>query len=76
MHVLVELTPARELLVQVSDDGVGIRPDAHAKSDSFGLTSMRQRVTALGGKLEVRCGHHKDDARGTTVTATVPMSKE
>jgi signal transduction histidine kinase len=38
-----------EVEVEVSDDGRGARPDAH---DGNGLTGMRERAAALGGRFE------------------------
>jgi signal transduction histidine kinase len=51
--------------VAVSDDGAGFDPDDVAARHGMGLTLMRERVTELGGRLDVRSG-----ADGTTVTAT------
>jgi signal transduction histidine kinase len=39
-----------EVLVQIEDDGRGFGPET---SYGMGLTGMRERVLALGGKLEV-----------------------
>ena len=39
-----------EVIVEVEDDGRGFGPDT---SPGMGLTGMRERVLALGGKLEV-----------------------
>jgi hypothetical protein len=50
----------------IADDGVGI--DAGAPGDGVGLLSMRDRVGAVGGELEIvsSTGH------GTCVRGTVP----
>ena len=53
-----------ELLVEVSDDGVG-GADPAAGS---GLRGLLDRVSALGGTLEVDSG----PGRGTTVRAAIP----
>jgi signal transduction histidine kinase len=39
-----------DLVVEVSDDGQGFDPEAHA---GIGLRSMRERTAALGGTLDV-----------------------
>jgi PAS domain S-box-containing protein len=47
---------AASLVLSVSDDGVGMGPasgERRGGDDSFGLIGMRQRVTALGGRLDV-----------------------
>ena len=53
-HVAIALT-VREgrLTFTVADNGIGLAPEGRAKSDSFGLIGMAQRVQALGGHLEV-----------------------
>jgi signal transduction histidine kinase len=51
----------------VADDGVGMDPSA-AEGDGDGLTSMRDRIGAVSGELEIT----STPGRGTTVRATVP----
>jgi signal transduction histidine kinase len=50
----------------VADDGVGFRPGDAA--GGVGLTSIRDRVGAVGGELEIR----SQPGRGTTVRGVVP----
>lgn len=50
-----------EVRLVVSDDGVG----GHAR-DGNGLTGMRERIAAVGGRVE------RSGAAGTTVTVAVP----
>src|SRR6266545_1934494 len=58
-------------LLRVSDDGRGFDP-AHvevlAGHEGFGLTSMRERVQGVGGRLTV----DSEPGRGTRVEALVP----
>jgi signal transduction histidine kinase len=54
----------------IADDGVGM--DASAKSDCFGLVSMRDRIGAVGGELEIS----SSSGRGTIVRGTVPDRSE
>jgi signal transduction histidine kinase len=43
------------LKLNVEDDGVGFDiEEAFARSDSFGLSGMRERVTLLGGRFQIR----------------------
>ncbi|CAH0172008.1 Sensor histidine kinase LiaS [Massilia sp. Bi118] len=70
-HVVVHL--AREgagLALEVSDDGVGIPPDAMRRPKSHGLLGMRERALLLGGTLKVERGVN---GVGTCVQAWVPM---
>lgn len=53
-----------ELIMIISDDGVGFDPAVH--SAGHGLTSMRARARSLGGRIEWTSG------KGTVVTLRVP----
>jgi signal transduction histidine kinase len=66
VRVIVRLQRvADDILFEVVDDGPGFRPgDA---SHGVGLTSMRDRVGAVGGELEIASSH-----RGTRVRGRVP----
>jgi signal transduction histidine kinase len=59
------------LVLEVSDNGVGIRPDKIKSPDSIGIISIRERVHSLGGKLEVR----GEPGHGTTLIVSIPLSK-
>jgi glucose-6-phosphate-specific signal transduction histidine kinase len=50
--------------------GVGFRPDREASG--IGLLSMRDRITSLGGELEIRSESGSD----TRVHATVPLGSK
>ena len=72
-NVIVHL--AREaggLSLEVSDDGIGIDPDAVAKPKSHGLLGMRERALLLGGSLRVKRGVNNV---GTCVEAFIPLSR-
>lgn len=58
----------RVLRLQVEDDGQGFVPDQ--VRGGFGLRSMRERVEALGGELQI----WSRQGGGTTVGAVVPTS--
>jgi PAS domain S-box-containing protein len=58
-------------VLSVADDGCGFDPGgaaAPAGSGGFGLTSMRERVQAVGGQFEVDTG----PGRGTRIEVSVP----
>jgi signal transduction histidine kinase len=65
--VVLERQPDR-LHLTVWDDGVGIAADAMSEGRGIGITSMRHRVEALGGRFSVR--KVKD---GTRMSAKVPL---
>ena len=54
-------------MLEVSDDGHGFAPDALSGGPGLGLESMRERATAVGGRLTIR-----SNPKGTTVRMTVP----
>ena len=58
-----------EIRVEVSDDGVGF--DARAPAAGFGVPGMRERVTLVGGRLDLVSG-----PTGTTVTALLPAARD
>jgi signal transduction histidine kinase len=59
--------------LQVKDRGRGFRPtevsNGGGPGERVGLSSMRERVTLLGGELEVR----SEPGKGTIVVADVPL---
>jgi signal transduction histidine kinase len=71
-HVIVHLAIEGEAVVlEVSDDGVGIPPDAMRRPKSHGLLGMRERALLLGGTLNVGRGVN---GIGTSVHACVPLA--
>lgn len=71
-HVAIRVAPvgddSRDLMIEVSDDGEGFEPEApHA--GCLGLVSMRERISQLGGTLEISSA-----PGGTTVRAWVPQA--
>jgi signal transduction histidine kinase len=67
-HVAVRLWAENgALLFEVSDDGPGF--DAAAVREGTGVTSMRDRVGALGGTLRVQA----EPGEGTRITGAVPV---
>jgi signal transduction histidine kinase len=54
----------------VADDGVGMDDPSATDGDGHGLTSMRDRIGAVSGELEIT----STPGRGTTIRATVPDS--
>ncbi|MCC7251135.1 ATP-binding protein [Hyphomicrobium sp.] len=57
-----------DVRVVVRDDGGGLKPTS--LSSGFGLIAMRERVTALGGTVEIR---NRDDQAGVTVDVRLPI---
>jgi signal transduction histidine kinase len=56
------------LVVEVTDDGVGIQPEAQA---GIGLASLRERAAELGGSSEITC----PPTGGTSVRTRLPLRR-
>ena len=63
-----------QLKVIIADDGQGFTPDnqKNGKARPMGLTTMRERVEALGGSFHV----NSQPGSGTQVTATIPIPQK
>ena len=65
--------PSRAVRLQVGDDGHGFVPDEMKRSNGpgerVGLSGMRERLSLLGGRFELR----SEPGSGTTVTAEVDL---
>jgi len=60
------------LLVQVADNGVGLSDDALNKSQSFGISGMRERVRLLDGDLKIS----SHPGQGTKLKMSIPLPGE
>jgi PAS domain S-box-containing protein len=52
VRILLEID-AEQIVLQVEDNGQGIRPEATTDSRSLGLLGMRERASVLGGEVTV-----------------------
>jgi signal transduction histidine kinase len=59
-----------EIRLEVWDDGVGFDPE-DARPGHFGMNTMRERATELGGSLEIE----SRPRAGTRVRAIVPVTR-
>ena len=67
--LVIELTDNGVLEFEVRDDGEGFEPDA--VEAGFGLTSMRDRLAAVGGELHIV----SSPGRGTRVIGRIPLDR-
>ena len=65
--IVIELNDSGALRFEVRDDGPGFDPAA--VDGGMGFTSMRDRVAAVDGRLEIS----SSPGRGTRVTAAIPV---
>jgi len=69
--VRIKGTP-NEMELTVHDSGVGFDPDEAIRGRGLGLTSMKERLKLVHGRLSVESRL----AQGTTIRATVPFSSD
>jgi CheY-like chemotaxis protein len=74
-RAIVSLTvdPEQQLVIEVRDEGRGFDPFAmEAKSEHghFGLFSVKERMQAMGGRLDVK----SRPGEGATITMSLPLS--
>ena len=70
VHLAVE---EGALVVEITDDGIGISVDAALAPKSHGLLGMRERAVLLGGSFAIRRGI-KDI--GTCIEASIPLRRQ
>ena len=66
--ISVQLRQGDSVSLRVTDDGDGFDLSAPRSSQSFGLTSMRERAESLGGEFTIA----STPGSGTTVEVTLP----
>jgi signal transduction histidine kinase len=72
--VSLAIDPDQELRIEVQDHGRGFDPvamEAKSESEHFGLFSVKERMQAMGGRLDVK----SKPGAGTTLTMTLPLVK-
>jgi two-component system sensor histidine kinase UhpB len=76
--VTLATAPGPAVVLVVEDDGVGFQARRRAPALSFGLTTMRERVEALGGRIRVeswpRRGQKRKRGRGSRPGLPLPSS--
>ncbi len=58
-----------ELVLEVSDNGKGIKEEQISSSMSLGILGMRERTLVLGGEFSIT----GQDGKGTTATVRIPL---
>jgi len=62
------------LIMEVRDNGKGIKEEEIFHSESFGLIGMRERALYLGGEFQI--SSCSDGGGGTTVIVSIPLKTE
>jgi signal transduction histidine kinase len=60
------------VMLEIADNGVGIKDEHLSKADSFGLLGMRERVQICNGEMRI-VGKQNG---GTTITVIIPKDRE
>ena len=73
--VALSFAPGPAVVMIVEDDGVGFQARRRAPALSFGLTTMRERMEALGGRIQVESwpSRGRKRRRGTRIEARLPL---
>jgi signal transduction histidine kinase len=68
-HLSIALAlDAERVSLHIADDGIGIRPEDLKRTHTHGLLGMRQRVSARGGRIEIK----RSTPHGTDIRVTMP----
>jgi signal transduction histidine kinase len=59
------------LVLAISDNGVGIRPQDISNPTSFGIIGIRERVFSMGGDIQIA----GSPGSGTSIRITVPLQE-
>ncbi|MBS1169336.1 MAG: domain S-box [Burkholderiaceae bacterium] len=59
------------LVLKVTDNGIGITQTQNKEQKSFGLTGIRERLSVLGGTLEI-----DSSGKGTVLVVSLPIKEE
>ncbi len=68
VHISLVKTP-ENIVLEVKDDGRGVRKEELQRGTSLGLVGMRERVRQCNGQLEIT----GEEGKGTTVKARFPL---
>jgi signal transduction histidine kinase len=72
-HVVIELyREAGQLVMKITDNGIGIYPETRNSANSFGLVGVEERIHALNGKFVITSAPGK----GTTLTTYIPIDSD
>lgn len=74
LHLTSESTD-KELIIQITDNGVGLQDEAPTRGTGTGLKNMRRRLETLFGKAFQLTIQPAEPAPGTAVTLRLPLSK-
>ena len=57
------------LYMKIADNGVGMQGNGHNKANTFGLAGIKERISMLGGDLQIDSGN----GNGTILAISIPL---
>ena len=60
------------LMLEVEDNGIGIKEIEIENTKSLGILGMQERATLLGGTVKFQ----RNSGKGTTVSVQIPLNRE
>ncbi len=75
-NVKINLGSVRDFVVVmiIEDDGVGFLPETKKSGQAFGLSAMRERIQALGGRFHIESAG-SGSKRGTRIEVDLPVPR-
>jgi len=70
VHVSL-IRSSKDIVLTISDDGIGISKGKIKKTTSFGLVGIQERALGLGGVFEIE----GEKGVGTTLTVSIPITR-
>jgi signal transduction histidine kinase len=62
---------SKDIVLTISDDGMGISKEKIKKTTSFGLVGIQERALGFGGVFEIE----GEQGVGTTLTVSIPITR-
>jgi signal transduction histidine kinase len=58
------------LYMKIADNGIGMQKSTRRKTSTFGLAGIKERISMLGGELQIDSG----EAKGTVLSISIPLA--
>lgn len=58
------------IYMKVTDNGVGMQANVRKNTNTFGIAGIKERITMLGGELQI----HSGEGKGTVLAVSIPLT--
>jgi signal transduction histidine kinase len=58
------------IYMKVADNGVGMQTGVRKNTNTFGIAGIKERITMLGGELQI----HSGEGKGTVLAVSIPLT--